>query len=77
MTTHLKRCPFCGGVAALYSNYSYKTRTHFVFVRCTMCHAQGRSYSEPENPIKNEWNTEKCDAAVNAWNTRSNGDYDE
>jgi len=54
----------------LYSNYSYKARSHFVFVRCDICGAQGKIYKSPADPAEAGWNNAACNDAVNAWNMR-------
>ena len=72
----IKTCPHCGGTACLNSNYSYKTRTYFVFVKCDICGAQGKAYNSPEEPAALEWNNQPCTDAINAWNMR-NGVPDE
>ena len=72
MTTKIKPCPHCGGVSYLNSNYSYKARTYFVFVKCDICGSQGKIYSSADEPAAVEWNNEACDSAVEAWNMRVN-----
>lgn len=66
----LKTCPHCGGGACLNSNYSYKTRSYFVFVKCDICGSQGKIYSSQEEPAKASWNNAACRDAVTAWNMR-------
>lgn len=68
-TTRIKECPHCGGVAFLNSNYSYKIRSYFVFVKCDVCGAQGKIVHSKENPAE-DWGSEECDSAVRAWNMR-------
>ena len=67
----IKTCPHCGGSACLNSNYSYKTRSHFVFVKCDICGAQGKIYNSPEDPETEGWNNTACNDAVKAWNMRT------
>lgn len=66
---HLKSCPHCGGAAYLEQNYSYKARSYFVFVKCSICGAQGKVYNTEEEPAA-EWNNSACNAAAAAWNMR-------
>ena len=66
----IDRCPFCGGVAALTSNYSLKKRAWFVYVKCLVCASQGRTFYHEDDPELNDWNSEACDQAIDAWNLR-------
>ena len=68
---NIKACPHCGATACLTSNYSYKTRTYFVFVKCDICGAQGKIYNSKEEPAAAEWNNTACNDAINAWNLRT------
>ena len=68
---HLKGCPHCGGLAVLASNYSYKARSYFVFVKCDICGAQGKIYNSDTEPAADEWHNTACNAAVAAWNMRA------
>lgn len=52
------------------SNYSYKCRSYFVFVKCDICGAQGKIYNSYEEPAKADWNNPACNDAVTAWNMR-------
>lgn len=70
-TTIIKSCPHCGGTGTLNSNYSYKTRSYFVFVRCDICGATGKIYGSTEEPAQTEWNNAACNDAVAAWNMRT------
>lgn len=67
----IKTCPHCGGSACLNSNYSYKTRSYFVFVKCDICGAQGKIYNSQEDPQAVEWNNQACEDAIRAWNLRT------
>ena len=71
MQDSIKTCPHCGGTACLNANYSYKTRTYFVFVKCDICGAQGKIYNSTEEPAAAEWNNNACIDAVKAWNMRT------
>ena len=67
----IKTCPHCGGSACLSQNYSYKTRSYFVTVKCDICGAQGKIYHSTEEPAAAEWNNSACLDAINAWNMRN------
>lgn len=66
----IKTCPHCNGTASLNSNYSNKTRSYFVYVKCDICGAQGKTYRSSEEPAAADWNNEPCIDAVIAWNMR-------
>lgn len=68
----IKGCPHCGGTACLNSNYSYKCRSYFVFVKCDICGAQGKVYNSDTEPAAVEWNNTSCTDAIKAWNMRTN-----
>jgi len=68
---NIKACPHCGATACLTSNYSYKTRTYFVFVKCDICGAQGKIYNSKEEPAAANWDNTACNDAINAWNLRT------
>ena len=77
----IKRCPHCAGSACLNSNYSYKIRQYFVFVKCDICGAQGKFYKSETEPAAEEWDSQPCRDAIDAWNMRSgdranNEEYD-
>lgn len=67
----IKPCPHCGGAACLNSNYSNRHRTFFVFVKCDLCGAQGKTYSSQDNPAAVEWDNKPCNDAIDAWNLRT------
>lgn len=69
-TDYIKPCPHCGGTACLNSNYSYKARSYFVFVKCDICGAAGKIYNSKDEPAAAGWNIPACNDAVNAWNMR-------
>lgn len=71
----LKGCPHCGGGACLNSNYSYKTRCYFVYVKCDICGAQGKIYRSQEEPQAAGWNNQPCIDAVRAWNMRTEAEF--
>lgn len=74
MTDIIKTCPDCGGTAFLNSNYSYKTRGYFVFVKCEVCGAHGKVTTCPTDPAADEWNNDACNRSVEAWNLRKGGE---
>lgn len=67
----IKKCPHCGGLADLNKNYSYKTRSYFVFVKCDICGATGKTYHSERNPAEAGWNSQQCNDAIAAWNMRT------
>ena len=69
--TAIKNCPHCAGVSYLNSNYSYKTRCYFVFVKCEICGATGKTTASKENPAAENWQSDACERAVEAWNMRN------
>lgn len=68
---YIETCPHCGGESTLTANYSYKTRSYFVFVKCNLCGAQGKSYVSPQDPNEVTWDNEACNHAIAAWNKRT------
>lgn len=71
MEKTIKPCPHCGGMAYLNSNYSYKTRCHFVFVKCDICSATGKTVASKTEPAEDGWTSPQCEQAINAWNMRT------
>lgn len=67
----VKTCPHCGGSACLNAGYSHKARAFFVFVKCDICGAQGKTYSSKEDPAADGWDSSACRDAINAWNMRT------
>ena len=70
-TLKIKPCPHCGGDATLYCNYSGKQRKYLVFVKCEICGAQGKVFSDSQHPEETNWNNAACDSAIKAWNMRT------
>lgn len=68
---NIQYCPFCGGNAKLCSTYGNRQRLYFVFVKCDVCGAQGKTYASRTKPADDDWNTQPCEDAVKAWNMRS------
>lgn len=66
----LKPCPHCGGEANLINCDSVKRKRIFVYVKCSVCGAQGKTFTigrnaeMGENNPANKW-------AANAWNLRT------
>ena len=63
--------PFCGGVPELRANYSRGAGAYFIFVKCTVCGGQGKTYTEKDDPEKKGFSTLACAKAVTAWNKRT------
>ena len=68
--TDLKTCPFCGGIAGLHGNYSYKYKSWFVFVKCMMCGSSGKTFMTEKDPEETDWKDDGCNRAITAWNMR-------
>lgn len=68
----IRECPHCGGEAALCYKYSLKTDSYLVFCKCQLCGAQGRVYSSKECPEDENWESQTCKRALEAWNMRYN-----
>lgn len=68
----VKYCPHCGGDARLTANYSPKVKRWFIAVKCTLCGATGKYYTQVEDPDETNWNTDACYNALRAWNRRYN-----
>lgn len=71
---NISTCPHCGGEAYLAANYSYKIRKYFVFCKCDICGAQGKSYTSEEDPAAENWDNQPCRDAIKAWNMRTGKD---
>ena len=67
----IKTSPHCGGKSSLNSNYSYKARNYFTFVKCDICGAQGKIYASEEDPAAANWDNQPCRDAIEAWNMRA------
>ena len=46
----VKRCPFCGGAAAVSINHSVTKNAYYTRVKCLGCGGQGRTFKSGENP---------------------------
>ena len=73
--SYIKPCPFCGGDGYLYANYNNRYRMYFVFVKCSICGASGKTYTDREDPIDNNWDDISCSSAVVAWNMRTDDKF--
>ena len=73
----LLNCPHCNGPAYLYQNYSQKYDMYFVFAKCELCNATGKSYRSKSAPSDEEWNNTACKDAAAAWNMRNGKQYHE
>ena len=69
----IKKCPFCGGEANLYCNYSTRHRRYFVFVQCCVCHAQSGSRCSYDHPKHDGWENDVCYEVIASWNNRQGG----
>ena len=54
----------------MYSNYCAMEMIYNVFVQCEVCGATGKSFTCPDNPEEEDWETAECDSAISAWNLR-------
>lgn len=66
----IKPCPHCGCEAFLTARYSPKIKGWFVFVQCEECKSQGRTFTNWTDPAADDWNTNACLFAIDAWNMR-------
>lgn len=70
----LRACPFCGGSATLFRNYNYRSNVWFVFAKCEVCGAQGKSVPvRTDLDLEDEtwWESYDCKKAEVFWNTRT------
>ena len=70
MSHDIKPCPHCAGNAELWANYNRKINGYFVFVKCSLCGAQGRIYMSRKNPEFYGWDIDPCLYALESWNQR-------
>lgn len=69
----IKNCPFCGGKGYLEEsqiNYGEFDGAYHVYVKCSICGAQGKEYMTLDPPSDSDWSTGQCEEAVDAWNMR-------
>lgn len=68
---YIEPCPHCGGISYLDSEYNFRYRTYFVYVKCETCGAQGTTYSSKDNPLAVDWDNAACIGAIASWNMRT------
>lgn len=68
--TEIKPCPFCGGEATLYANWSPNANAFFVNCKCTVCDSSGKGYKSKDDPAEQNWENYACEQAVRLWNSR-------
>ena len=70
MSKTLKPCPFCGADDAELTSREAKG-CNLVFVRCGMCHAQGKIATISDNDLDDDYEVMKVhDKAARFWNAR-------
>ena len=69
----IKRCPHCGGGGFLERNYSYRSRSWFIYVKYEICGAQGKIYNSPQEPDET---SPAAQSAIVAWNMRTKEEVD-
>ena len=69
MNEDLKQCPFCGGEAKLYSNFSTKADHYYIYVQCATCYARGKTVKS-QYPAAIGINGTAGQEAISAWNRR-------
>ena len=67
----IENCPHCGGTAFLRQTYSYKCRCYFIAVKCDICGATGKPYTQKDAASDDNWQSIACEDAVRAWNMRT------
>jgi len=70
----IKKCPFCGGDGELTQRYNYRHGNYFVFVACSLCNAQSKTFTSDDDAEHGEWQSKACEKAVNAWNMDYKGE---
>ncbi len=70
----IKKCPFCGGDGELTQRYNSRYDNYFVFVACSLCSAQSKTFTSDDNAERVEWQSKACEKAVNAWNMNYKGE---
>ena len=66
----IKKCPHCGGDAYIVRRHDYRKGIYFVFCQCDICGACGKTFAGDMDPALENWSTNECVSAVNAWNMR-------
>jgi len=74
MMAALKRCPFCGGPAAMWREDSDQANLPmaFFYVECEHCHARTQAIPLAQYEIcpEDEWSNRACCQAEQLWNKR-------
>ncbi len=78
MEKEIKKCPFCGGEANLFSDFKvsgndtdvYAPNGYSVSCECCKCGARGKEFISLEDPEKDNWGNIACRDAIKAWNMR-------
>lgn len=71
----VKRCPFCGGAAAVSINHSVTKNAYYTRVKCLGCGGQGRTFKSGENPENDSASERIIQNAIEAWNMRTPEDH--
>lgn len=71
---NIKKCPFCGGDGELTQRYNSRRDNYFVFVACSLCNAQSKTFTSDDNAERGEWQSKACEKAVMAWNMEFKGE---
>lgn len=66
----IKPCPHCGGEAIMYANYSKRTSSYMIFIKCGICGSCGKTTAQKEDPEIDDWQSNACKRALSAWNMR-------
>ena len=70
MKQTIKPCPHCGGEAIMYANYAPRTKSYMIFVKCGICGATGKTTAQKDDPAADNWESDACARALDAWNMR-------
>ena len=72
MKLELKDCPFCGESddLSLYSKWSYKTKSYFIWAECGLCGCRSKAFGSDEDPTESDWSNTACNRAIKSWNRR-------
>ena len=73
----MKHCPFCGGEALLKANRASKGDWTFFFVKCDVCGAQSKAFSEryiswDDIDPDDIWDYPAAKSALRNWERRAN-----
>lgn len=64
----IKKCPFCGGDGELTQRYNSRRDNYFIFVSCSLCNAQSKTFASDDDVSVSDWESKACEKAVKAWN---------